>query len=83
MKSMPKYDFGSILNDVDVFNEKLKLMFVGYGDEETNLVEANRESCRQAVEKGYHLVHREYPGFHEWNVWRRCARDMIQLLFRW
>lgn len=83
LKNMPKYDFGSILKDVDVFNEKLKLMFVGYGDEETNLVEANRESCRQAVEKGYHLVHREYPGFHEWNVWRRCARDMIQLLFRW
>jgi hypothetical protein len=24
----------------------------------------------------------KYPGSHEWNVWRMCVRDFLQLLFR-
>ncbi len=27
-------------------------------------------------------VERWYPGSHEWNVWRLCARDFLQLVFR-
>jgi enterochelin esterase-like enzyme len=81
--SLPFYDFSSIIDNIDVFNEKLHLMFIGYGDQELNLVEANREPSEKLIEEGYHIVNREYPGYHEWNVWRRCAFDMLQLLFKW
>ena len=27
-------------------------------------------------------VERFYPGNHDWNVWRLCARDFLSLLFR-
>jgi len=80
---LPFYDFSSIIDNIDVFNEKLHLMFIGYGDQELNLVEANREPSEKLIEEGYHIVNREYPGYHEWNVWRRCAFDMLQLLFKW
>ena len=35
------------------------------------------------VAKGYNVVHQTFPGYHEWNVWRRCAFNMAKLLFKW
>jgi enterochelin esterase-like enzyme len=28
-----------------------------------------------------HMI-KTYPGGHEWNVWRLCARDFLQLIFK-
>jgi len=80
---LPAHDFSRILTDKEYFNEHLKLMFVGYGDQETNLVEANEVPGNKMIEEGYHFSNNKYPGYHEWSVWRRCARDMAKLLFKW
>ena len=37
----------------------------------------------EAVEEGGYNVHyHAYPGDHEWNVWRKCARDFAMEIFK-
>ena len=31
---------------------------------------------------GIRCLRREYEGAHTWNVWRKCIKDFLQLLFR-
>ena len=33
------------------------------------------EHVRPLEEGGYNVHYHAYPGDHEWNVWRKCARD--------
>jgi len=33
-------------------------------------------------ENGIQNIRRIYPGQHEWNVWRRCFIDFVQLAFK-
>ena len=40
-------------------------------------------TCVELLKNGYNVVCREFSGFHEWNVWRRCAFEMLKLLFKW
>ena len=39
------------------------------------------EQANSLAEKGYHVLYKEYPGGHEWNVWRPAARDFVKMLF--
>ena len=41
------------------------------------------KACENYISNGYNVVCHEFAGFHEWNVWRRCAFEMLRLLFKW
>lgn len=62
------------------FNGRMKLFFRGMGrqDEFWDRFAADDEFCE---EYGIQCVRREYMGAHEWNVWRECIFDFLQLLF--
>ena len=78
------YDYSDIFKDAETFNNTLKLLFVGYGGEETRLAEMDGPAAKELMDKGYHIAHYSCPGgYHEWNIWRRCAYEMAQLLFKW
>lgn len=78
------YDYSEIFKDAETFNSTLKLLFVGYGGEETRLAEMDGPAAQALIEKGYHIAHYSCPGgYHEWNVWRRCAYEMALRLFKW
>lgn len=77
------YDFTDIFENKDSFNSHLKLLYVGYGDMEETFAKANKETCDKYIAEGYNVVHNVFEGYHEWNVWRRCAFEMCKLLFKW
>jgi len=44
--------------------------------------DAARARVRPLADAGYNIRFYSTPGYHEWDVWRNCAREMIRLLFR-
>ena len=47
------------------------------------MIEGCRERLEELQQAGIEIEHHLYEGYHEWNVWRKCAYDMAQKLFRW
>ena len=81
--SFSEFDYSDVFKDAETFNRNLKLLYVGYGQQEAGLVSSNAKQADEWIEKGYNVVHQTFPGYHEWNVWRRCAFNMAKLLFKW
>lgn len=77
------YDYSEIFRSPETFQEHLKLLFVGMGSLETDMIEGCRERLEELQRAGIEIEHHLYEGYHEWNVWRKCAYDMAQKLFRW
>lgn len=81
--SLGNYDYSDTFVSADTFNERLHLLFVGMGEEEKEMIEEAKPRAEKLAEEGYHITLKTYPGYHEWDVWRKCACDMLPLLFRW
>lgn len=77
------YDYSEIFRSPETFKKHLKLLFVGMGSFETDMIEGCRERLEELQQAGIEFEHHLYEGYHEWNVWRKCAYDMAQKLFRW
>lgn len=77
------YDYSDTFVSAHSFNEKVHLLFVGMGDQETGMVQDAKQRAEGLAAEGYHIVVKVYPGYHEWDVWRKCACDMLPLLFHW
>lgn len=83
LEALGTFDYSDTFASKEVFNERLHLIFVGMGDQETGMVEDSKPKAEKLAAEGYHIVVKTYPGYHEWDVWRKCAFDMLPLLFRW
>ncbi len=77
------YDYSDTFESAEIFNDKMHLLFVGMGEEETSMMENSKPKVEELIDAGYNTVLKTYPGYHEWDVWRKCASDMIPLLFKW
>ena len=68
------------ISDMNVFKQKITLMFVSYGSRENGATgKANVEALQQAGIKGGFY---ESPNTgHEWQTWRRSLREFAPLLF--
>jgi enterochelin esterase family protein len=60
----------------------VRVLFVGAGDQETNLVANLRRFTATLVQRQIHHTLSIQPGGHTFHVWRRNFRDFVQLLFR-
>ncbi len=79
-------------DDAEAFHRQCRLLFraVGTGDtaiptgrrEQKSIYDVFLDEDRLLAEKGIDCVRRLYPGGHDWNVWRLCARDFLQLVFQ-
>ncbi|HPU63611.1 MAG TPA: alpha/beta hydrolase-fold protein [Mobilitalea sp.] len=81
--SLGNYDYSETFASAEIFNNKMHLLFVGMGDKETEMVEVAKPKADKLASEGYNIVVRTYPGYHEWDVWRKCAVDMLEMLFKW
>lgn len=77
------YDYSDTFASAKTFNEKMHLLFVGMGEEEKEMVMNSKPKAEKLAAEGYNIVVKTYPGYHEWDVWRKCASDMLPLLFTW
>ncbi len=75
------FDYYKDFADVDNFNEKTDLFFLGYGTDEANIISGLEPDLKRFDETGLHYVKYTTPGYHEWTVWRNCVREFMRLLF--
>jgi enterochelin esterase-like enzyme len=68
-------------SDPEKFNETFDLFFVCAGEYE-HCCSFNRELMNEYSKKGIKSVFYSTPGYHDWQVWRWCARELLTCLFR-
>lgn len=74
-------DFGAILQDARGVNDRLDLLWIGCGFEDT-LFESNREFSALLVDSGIEHIFRVTEGAHTYPVWQRYLYEVAGLLFR-
>jgi len=64
------------------WNSKVNTLFFGYGEQEEFICEGMPTIFAHLEKVGipYHKFTR--PGVHEWTVWRSCAKEFAQFLFK-
>ncbi len=77
------YDFSNLFENADVFNKSIRLLYYGFGREESGIFDPDTTHLQKMIEAGYHISYSVFPGFHEWDVWRKCAYEYLQKLFKW
>lgn len=66
---------------VKTYNKNMKLFFRAMGTEDHFWGEflEDDEICN---EKGLICIRKSYQGDHEWQVWRKCIKDFLELVFK-
>jgi enterochelin esterase-like enzyme len=69
------------LADPEKFNADFDLFFLSAGEYE-HCCGLNRLLTQELRKKGINSVFYSVPGYHDWPVWRYCAREFISRLWR-
>ncbi|MBN1974294.1 MAG: hypothetical protein JW787_11685 [Sedimentisphaerales bacterium] len=72
---------GGVLKDADNINKKLNLLYISCGREDPRLA-ATKEMTEALRKRGIEVVYTDWPGAHEWKVWRCALADMVKKLFQ-
>jgi len=73
-------DFKTLIADARKVNERLALLWVGCGTEDT-LFNSNKEFAELLKTSGIRHTFRVSEGAHTWQVWRRYLNEVAPLLF--
>lgn len=70
-----------LLRERDDFNRDMRLFFRAIGTEDEGLCYFLKDDgfC---IENGIKNYRKMYEGGHDWNVWRKCAFDFLQMVFQ-
>lgn len=83
---LPPHDDGAetiaALSDIKARNEALRVFFVSYGEQENPQYTKTGKLLQELGEKGLNYVFRHWPGYHEWDIWRKSAHAFLPLLFK-
>ncbi len=74
-------DFTELFNDVEKFNSYFDVAVVACGDADLRW-DKTLADLTPYIEKGLKIQWKGYKGQHEWNVWRYCAKDFVQMIFK-
>ena len=77
------YDYSRFFESAEVFNSKVNLLYYGFGRSESGIFDPDTTELEDLIKKGYNIQCTVFPGFHEWDVWRKCAYEYFQKLFQW
>jgi enterochelin esterase family protein len=74
--------FAGLLEDPTVTNRELRLLFLGCGTLETQLLAQTKLFTDTLAKHQIKFTSVVAEGGHTWHVWRRNLRDLVPLLFR-
>jgi enterochelin esterase family protein len=74
-------DFKTLIADSKAVNDKLKLLWVGCGTEDT-LFNSNKQFAEMLQTSGVKHTFHVSEGAHTWLVWRRYLNEVAPLLFQ-
>lgn len=76
------FDYYKNFDDPQNFNQKVKLFFFGYGEQEERIVKGLEKDLKMFDEKGIRYMLYTCPGYHEWTVWRKCLKEFVKHIFK-
>lgn len=74
-------DFTALFSDPEHFNQWMDCVMVTVGKADPRF-DRTMKDVKPLLEKGYRIRVNTYAGHHEWNVWRKSAKDFICQLFQ-
>lgn len=77
------YDYSRYFESPEVFNSNVHLLYYGFGRRESGIFDPDTTELERLIGEGYNIQCTVFPGFHEWDVWRKCAYEYFQKLFQW
>lgn len=75
------FDLTALFEDPRKCNEAFRLLFVSAGRQEQPMCGKVETELEELRGRGVRNVFYSCPGYHEWDVWRRSAKEMLQMLF--
>lgn len=75
------YDGGRYVEDPELLRKAYDLVFIGAGEQEP-FWKTTLALIEEMRRQGAKIETYSCPGYHEWTVWRKCLKRMLQLLFR-
>jgi enterochelin esterase-like enzyme len=75
------FDHDAVFDRPD-FAEKVRLFFLGVGQQEQNIYQDTLDRAALLEAKHCPVTLYTCPGYHEWTVWRKCLLEFAQLAFR-
>jgi enterochelin esterase-like enzyme len=80
----PRTGYGSVMADVEVFNQSMRVLFLSIGRDEPGWLSRSVRSYHEHLQAaGINHVFYESPDTgHEWHTWRRSLREFAPLLFK-
>ena len=70
-----------VLANPEEFNQTTRLLFRAMGNQDV-FFHSFMEEDQICEDYRIHQVRRVYEGAHDWNVWRKCASEFLQMIFR-
>ena len=76
------FDYYKKFEDVAAFNDKIRLFFFGYGEQEERIINTLTPDLKRFDATGLRYDAYTCPGYHEWTVWRKCLREFARKIFK-
>ncbi|MBQ1466624.1 MAG: hypothetical protein IIZ17_08115 [Eubacteriaceae bacterium] len=73
--------YAALFTSPEEYNERFDLTFITCGTDDGRHAFTSAQVA-ELREKGYNVEYCSYPGYHEWDVWRYSARDLMKRLFK-
>ena len=75
------YDYSDLFSTPEHFNDLFDVTFVMVGQQDMR-IEYTKPQVLELIEKGYNIIYKDYPGGHEFKVWREALKDFLPLLWK-
>ncbi len=75
------FDYSELFKTPEHYNGLFDVTMVAVGQQDIR-IEYTKPQVEELISKGYNIVYRDYPGGHEFKVWRNTLLDFLPLLFK-
>lgn len=75
------FDYSELFADPEHYNNLFDVTMIAVGQQDLR-IEYTKPQAEELIAKGYNIVYRDYPGGHEFKVWRNTLMDFLPLLFK-
>ena len=76
--------YGGVFNDANAINQKVKVMYMSTGTEESKMMYETVNNFHKGLERAgvKHIYYESLGTSHEWQTWRRSLHQFAAMLFK-
>lgn len=75
------FDYSPLFSSPENYNAIMRMTFIACGEQDPRF-QYTPGQVKELQDKGFRIQFYATPGHHEWDVWRRCLKEMVTKLFQ-